>query len=319
MAPLRPCILERKLLPKVWGGSKLAEVLGIELPKGEAIGETWEVFDRPDGSNAIRGSEQTLRDLMQEDSVALLGKGVMATGDGRFPLLIKYIDANARLSVQVHPDAMQARAEGDGGKNEAWVVLHREEYGQIICGFRDGVTAERFAAVAHTSEVEELLAVHQPECYESFYVPAGTVHAMGPGVVVFEVQQNSDITYRLYDWGRDREVHVDKVLQVARVAPYDPRSSGRQRINQQTEYLLRTPDFATCLTRVKSPCSIGSEGTFKILSVVQGQGTLGWHSGGTEPPLMFSQGDTILIPACAEVCFLSPIGDLELLVTGPGI
>ena len=111
---LTPCILERKILPKVWGGRALESVLGIELPGDQNIGETWELYDRPDGSSAIRESDQTLRDLMEQSPEALLGRGVEPTPQGRFPLLLKFIDAKEPLSVQVHPDAgMAAEVETD--------------------------------------------------------------------------------------------------------------------------------------------------------------------------------------------------------------
>jgi mannose-6-phosphate isomerase len=315
MSDLTPCTLERKILPKVWGGRALEDVLGLELPPGEAVGETWELFDRPDGSSQIRGSDRTLRDLMTDDARGLLGAGVRPTSQGYFPLLVKYIDAAQRLSVQVHPDDDAARSAGDSGKSEAWVVLGTGEGAKIICGFKDGVTWEQFAAVAATQEVEGLLHSFTPQVGDSIYVPAGTVHAIGPGVVVYEVQQNSDITYRLYDWGRPRPTHVEQALEVTRVGV-----SERQRSAPEAngEWLFRNEHFTTRRVRIGSPATLGSEGTFKVLSVVEGQGTLGWHSGGREAPLILRRGDTVLIPAVIEVCFLSPIGNLELLVSGPG-
>lgn len=314
MADLKPCILERKILPKVWGGRALEAVLGIDLRGGEAIGETWELYDRPDGSSAIRGSELTLRDLMEQDSTALLGRGVRATRGGYFPLLLKYIDAADKLSVQVHPtDEAAPDGDGDGGKTEAWVVLGKSAGGRVICGVQGGVTAEQFAAAADTDAVVGLLEVLTPEIGDAIYVPAGTVHSMGPGIVVFEVQQNSDVTYRLYDWGRGRETHVPEALAASNLdsTPQISKDEGR-------ELLFDNDHFTTRRMTISTPGTLGSEGSFKTVTVIAGQGTLGWHSGGTEPPLLLRRGDTALVPATTEVTFISPIGAMTMLVCGPG-
>ena len=317
MVDLKPYILERKILPKVWGGRALESVLGLTLPPGEAVGETWELFDRPDGSSRIRGSDETVRDLMMEHGPELLGRGVQATTQGFFPLLIKYIDASSRLSVQVHPNDEQARIAGEGGKSEAWVVLATSEDAKVICGLRDGVTHEQFAAVAASQAVEELLQSFTPAVGDAIYVPAGTVHSIGPGVVVYEVQQNSDITYRLYDWGRPRETHVTKALEAVRTASITPQADT-ETDESESEWLFRNEFFSTRRLRVRSPGTFGNGGTFKILSVVEGRGTLGWHSGGVEPPIFIDQGDTVLVPAAMEVLFISPVNDLTVLVSGPG-
>ncbi len=194
MADFKPFLLDRRILSKPWGGRRLESVLDLELNTPGPVGETWELYDRPDGSSRIRDSELTLRDLMSRDARALLGSGVQPTRDGYFPLLIKYVDATDRLSVQVHPDDEMARAEGDSGKTEAWVVLHTGDKARIICGLQEGVTLERLAEVAHTAAVVDHLGVLHPEVHDAIFVPAGTVHSLGPDIVVFEVQQNSDLT-----------------------------------------------------------------------------------------------------------------------------
>jgi mannose-6-phosphate isomerase len=311
MTALKPCILERKILPKVWGGRALQTTLGLELPVDEAIGETWEVYDRPDGSSEIRDSRVTLRELMLQDSVGVLGRGVRPARGGYFPLILKYIDAADNLSVQVHPDDDKA-PDDDGGKSEAWVVLGKSDGGRIVCGLKPGVTREQFAAVAHESEVEDLLRSIEPEVGDAIFVPAGTVHSIGPGVVVFEVQQNSDVTYRLYDWGRPRETHVEAALDCLRVDSNPGVETG------DGEWLFRNPFFTTRRMTILSPANLGTEGTFKTVSVIEGQATLGWHSGGQEAPLLLRCGDTALVPAATEVTFISPIGKLTVLVCGPG-
>ncbi|MHC5071041.1 MAG: type I phosphomannose isomerase catalytic subunit [Planctomycetota bacterium] len=333
---LIPCILERKILPKVWGGRSLESVLGIGLPAGESVGETWEVYDRPDGSSAIRGSDKTLRNLMEQHQTDLLGRGVEPTPQGFFPLLVKFIDAADRLSVQVHPDAAMASAaakatgatgatEGnvaaDGGKHEAWVVLASGEGGRIILGTKPGVTQEELAKVAHTAAVEDLLHAFRPQVGEAIYIPAGTIHTVGPDVVLFEIQENSDITYRLYDWGRPRETQVDQALAATAQAQENSVPAGVQqaeRIAGGGEWLLRTRHFRVRRFKTGVPATLGTEGRFKILTGIGGVGMLGWRSGGAHPPLHVRPGDTALIPACAETVFLSPSGNWEFLWSDGG-
>lgn len=317
-----PCILERKILPKVWGGRALSTTPGINLPEGEMVGETWELFDRPDGSSKIHGGDGTLRDLMREHRAEVLGPGVQASGQGGyFPLLLKFIDAKDALSVQVHPDDEQARAANDSGKSEAWIVLSRGEQGRIILGLREGVTAEEFAKVAHTADVEGVLHAFRPEVGDAIYVPAGTVHAIGPDVVLFEIQQNSDVTYRLYDWGRPRETHVEQALAAVRGTGGRHEAAGIQQaepIPGGGEWLLRTEHFQVRRYKTGHPQTLGTEGSYKVVTVLGGTGILGWRSKGDHPPVVLRAGDTALVPACIGDVFLSPSGELDFLWSGPG-
>lgn len=322
---LKPCLLERESKAKVWGGNAIERLFETKLPPdktpgvkpGTPIGETWELFDRPEGSSRIRGSNAKLRDLMEESPTELLGSGVRPGHGGRFPLLIKYIDANERLSVQVHPDDKAAKARNDGGKSEAWVVLATGERASIVCGLKPGVSREQFQAVAHTKAVEELLWSFRPQVGDCVHIPPGTVHAIGPDVVAFEVQQNSDLTYRLYDWGRDRPVHVQDALAVAQVEgngrPVQPKHLG----NGQ-ELVVAEPHFRVRRFTLAEKTTLPVEGRFKVLNVIAGGGVLGWYSGGEDEPLVLRPGDTALVPACLESVFLSPIGSLSLFCTEPG-
>lgn len=322
MPELKPCILERKILTKVWGGRALESVLGISLPEGLSVGETWEVYDRPEESSRVQGSEVTLRDMMEASSEQLLGRGVKPAPGGYFPALIKFIDASEALSVQVHPDQEQAREDGDNAKNEAWVVLGAGENARVIRGLNPGVTEEEFAAAVRNGDVTDLLWAFKPEVDDVVVIPAGTVHALGPDVVVFEIQQNSDLTYRIYDWGRPREIHVDKALRAINVdttsAGVDKPTATPEPIGEGASWLLRDEFFRVRKFDLSGTATLGTEGSFKILSVLKGFGTLGWRSGGEDSPLRLRSGDTVLIPACVDVIFLSPIGQLSMLWSDSG-
>jgi len=316
--PLRPSLLERKTVAKPWGGRALERVLGIALEPGVQVGETWEVFDRPDGSARLRSDGKTLAEWMAKDATALLGRGVAPSRDGRFPLLIKFIDAREALSVQVHPDDAMAAGVGDSGKSEAWVVLDAGPAARIVRGLRAGTTAERFAAAIRSADLEPLLHAFAPRPGDAVRVPPGVIHAIGPDVVLYEIQQNSDVTYRLYDWGRPRPLHLEDGLRAARfdlpeetvVAP-TPGADG-------FEWLFAHEHFTLRRVAVTEPITVPTEDTFKVATVVRGRGTLGWRSGGVDLPLPLGPGDSVLVPACIGNVFLSPVGGMTLLWAGPG-
>ena len=223
---------ERVFLEKVWGGRRLELSpdeggLSLDLPEGMQVGETWELVDRADVQSVVPEGEAwadvfggaTLGELVRDHADDLLGR-LAPTAEGRFPLLVKYIDAAAHLSVQVHPDDARAAAHpGWEAKTEAWVVLGATDEGRIFHGFESGTEREAFAAACRTGEpLDAFLRSFAPRRGECFFVPGGTVHAIGAGVTLIEVQQNSDTTFRVNDWGRvgldgkPRDLHVDEAL-----------------------------------------------------------------------------------------------------------
>jgi mannose-6-phosphate isomerase len=217
-----PLVFQPLYRPKIWGGRNLARLFQRELPPGELIGESWECADLEAGQSVVaRGPARgkTLRQLVEEWGPALLGRARLI--DGRFPLLIKFLDANADLSVQVHPDADAVRRDGAGAhaKDEAWYILDAAENGAIYRGVVPGATREEIAqAVARRPEsIVDYLRRVPVRPGQAYFLPSGTPHALGAGVVVVEVQTPSDTTYRLYDWGRQRPagdagLHVEQAL-----------------------------------------------------------------------------------------------------------
>lgn len=310
MSPLCPVLLERKLVSKPWGGRALQERLGIAIPPGETIGESWELFDRKAGSSDIRGGG-TLHELLEADDRGLLGQRIAPTRDRHFPLLLKFIDARERLSVQVHPGDEQARKHDDSGKSEAWIVLHAGPRASIVRGFRAGTTRAQVEAAAHAgAAIEGLLHSFTPKVGDVIPVPHGVVHAIGPDVVVFEVQQNSDLTFRMWDWGRGRELHVHDALEALRVGDEGPPTAVPTPIDSRGEWLLRTPHFRVRKLRFDNPATIGTEGSYKVMVVVHGMAAIGWRSGGEHPPIPMRTGETLLVPAAVSAIFVSPIGPM---------
>lgn len=318
MSVLKPLFLERIAQAKVWGGSGLNELFGI-CSDAEPIGETWELFDRADGCSSFRGGG-TLREVMQRDPVALLGERVQPGFGGYFPLLFKFLDAQKPLSVQVHPNDAQAKAENDSGKSEAWLVLKAAPDAQIIRGFKPGVTREQFVAVASTEAIESLLYSFVPKVGDVIDVPANTVHAVGAGCVIFEVQQNSDITYRIYDWGRKRRMHLEQAMRVSRIEDGSRQPTVPSfALPDSTTQLIKTPHFRLRRVALLRPLTLPTRGAFLVVTVLGGTGTLGSSANGTDAPLQLSPGDCVLIPACIAEIYLSPIGNLDVALTDPGL
>lgn len=207
---------------KVWGGDRLRQFSrAVPTDASEPIGESWEITDLPEGQSVVANGPlagRTLHALIDSHGPALLGD-LELTKKGRFPLLLKFLDARENLSVQVHPDYAYSDRHPDADpKYEAWYVLHADPGARIYRGVRPGVTREAFrAAIEGNAAVEDLLTEIPAKAGECYYLPGGTCHALGGGIAVIEAQTPSDTTYRVYDWGRtNRELHIAQALEVMR-------------------------------------------------------------------------------------------------------
>ncbi len=198
---------------RVWGRESLAPYFPV-TPRGERIGEVW--FTSEENLSSLNRS---VGDLIR-DHPEILGSGADSRYPGTCPLLVKLLFTDSRLSVQVHPDDQYARRHHNRlGKTEAWYVLEAESPAEIALGFRNSVSRERVHEAARSGEIDSLLAWRKVNAGDAIFVPAGTVHAIGGGVTICEIQENSDITYRLFDFGRGRELHLDQALDVSRLEP----------------------------------------------------------------------------------------------------
>lgn len=209
---------------RIWGGTLMRDVLGMPVPQDKIIGEAWLVSDHPHCESVVEGGPLnglTLRALVRDHAEALLGKAER-TPTGRFPLLLKLIDAGDLLSVQVHPDDAAAirLGEPDVGKTEMWYVMEAAPGAELIYGMKPGTDRATFEGAVEAGRSEECLQTYPAERGTHIFVPAGTVHAIGSGLLIAEIQQNSDITYRIYDYnrldpaGKPRQLHIDKALEV---------------------------------------------------------------------------------------------------------
>lgn len=224
--PRAPLRFEPQVLAKPWGGGRGLRAFGVNVPESPPTGEVWLVSDVPGRASVVSSGPfrgRTLEDLVRSEPLAMLGK-VHPPG-GRFPLFVKFLEVKGRLSLQVHPDAQQASRNGDGssGKFEAWSVLATEPGARVVIGFDRPSSPDEVRALIAGGRLEERLNTFEPRAGDAYIISPGTVHAAWSGLVLFEVQETADVTYRLYDWGtvgldgKPRELHVEKGLGVAKL------------------------------------------------------------------------------------------------------
>ena len=300
----------------IWGGRQLARVLGRALPPG-LIGESWDVAAHKNGTSVVdRGplAGRNLAELVEDYGDELLGRAAVW---GRFPLLLKLIDAHQDLSVQVHPDDEYVRALGveTWGKSELWYILHREPGAWIIWGLRPGVTKDQFARAISEGGEAILACLNRVPVRpgQVFPISAGLVHALGAGCMVAEIQQNSDTTYRVYDWdrrdknGQARELHIERALEVIDFSPQalDP-AYHLERCNRHFRFeVLDKPADQTL--------ELG--GLFQILTPLGGRAEIVCRGIVTE----LAAGQSCLLPAALGSCELRAEGIvLKCSPTAPG-
>ena len=281
---------------KIWGGRALERMFGRELAGGAKIGESWELADLDEGISIVANGPDAgkgLTELIAEKGDEILGS-VPPLAGGRFPLLLKLLDANDILSLQVHPDERAAAEIGPPAamKTECWYVLENRE-GYILKGVAEGVTEDDFRRALSAGDDAEalggLVRRFDVSAGDFHYLPAGTVHALGAGVVVAEIQTPSDTTYRVSDWGRGREIHVSQALRCIHFTPPpEPPGAGGDVLVAAPHFVVRRLQAApgeTPLTPEK--CT--------ALMVLCGAGRIASGGGAAE----FRSGDTVLIPAGA--------------------
>lgn len=321
MGTLYPLMFEPIFKSNLWAGRRLPEL--FQRPDiTEPIGEAWILSD-VDGnpSRVTNGSRAgaTLRKLLAELGPRLTGPATLP--NGRFPLLLKFIDAAQELSVQVHPNDEQARRKlpTGAGKTEAWVILDADpDTSRIYAGFRNGVSANTFRTALDNRSTPETLHAFTPSRGDCVFLPAGTVHAIGANVLLFEVQQTSDITYRLYDWdrvdaktGQPRELHIDDGLACSDFSkgpchPVVPTPLGNCKYKR--DELVRCEHFLLQRLTTGIPQPIGERDRCRVIVGIEGRGTVGGQPIGL--------GDVVLLPAELGVVEFIPDGKATILECG---
>jgi len=305
---------------KVWGGTRIAARFDGEVPDDRPIGEVWLLWDQLVVTNGpFQG--QTLADLVRQYPASLLGSQSDAGPDPKFPLLIKILDANDTLSVQVHPDDRYAQEhEGEPfGKAEVWLVLDADPDARLIHGVKRPLTRAAARSAIKAGRLDEVLEYIEAAPGDVIMNGPGAIHALGGGILLYELQQSSDLTYRMYDWDRqdpDRPLHIDKALDVARLDPFSrhkitpvdlPESGGTRRI------LCACEPFAAELIRVYSGVTERPAGEcFHALTVLQGEGSLRYGEQAASQ-LGLLPGESVLVPASIQEYEIRAVTDDEPL------
>ena len=320
MIPLYPLRFQPLFKRYLWGGRRLSTVLGKPIGEGADYAESWEVVDHDADQSVVSNGPlagMTLGQLVRERGAELLGRHAAGSiASGRFPLLFKYLDCQRDLSVQVHPDdAAAARLDPpDLGKTEAWVILDALPGSRVYAGLAAGVTIRAVAKAVEEGQTPRCLHSFEAQVGDVVFIPAGTVHALGAGLLVAEIQQASDTTYRLFDWnrvgpdGKPRPLHVAEALaaideSMCCVGPVRPKATERPLV----ERLVACDKFVLDRWRIDAPRTAESEDRFHIISVLSGELTIG-----TEIESI-GRGQTVLVPASTAGVALTPRGKCEVL------
>jgi mannose-6-phosphate isomerase len=317
--PVYPLRLTPICQYRLWGGRNLAHWLSIDLPDGP-VGEAWLVSDRDDNPSMVSEGPlkgRSLAELVRDHPKEMLG--TFAGRFTRFPLLLKYLDVAQMLSVQVHPSEKEPQLipPGEQAKTEGWVVLEAKPESRIYAGLKPGATEAALKTLSMQT-VDTLLPSFTPQVGQSVLIEAGDVHSLGDGVVVLEIQQNSDMTFRLYDWdhidqttGQKRPLQVDKALQCVAydqgvITPVVPVVTSQDGVKR--ERLLASRHFQLSRVTAASGFKLGEDEGPAIVVCLDGSGSLACR----EQRFAMTKGDVLLLPAAAGVCAFVPAGEVTV-------
>lgn len=259
---LYPLKFKPVFFDKIWGGQKIRTGLGLDFSPLPNCGEVWALSGVQGSQTKIRNGflkGNDLNEILEVYMDELVGEQVYDRYGNEFPLLIKFIDANDYLSIQVHPDDALAQKRNIGrGKTEMWYILDAEPDASLIRGFSRDVTPELYLESLEKKRLREILQEEKVRKGDAFYIPAGTVHALGPGILLAEIQQTSDTTYRIYDWdrvddhGKSRELHIDLALEAIDFTKYQPGPGEHPSGTENYRQLVTGPYFKTSLLNLES-------------------------------------------------------------------
>jgi mannose-6-phosphate isomerase len=316
---LYPLKFRPRFFEKMWGGRKMEALLGKGLPPARPVGESWELYDFPpgvvEGTSGWLSSEvangplagRTLHELMESHRRGLLGDVRPVGAHGQFPVLIKFLDARDDLSVQVHPDERYAAAHPDAHlKTEAWYVVQADPGSRLFKGLSPGVTREQFEQAIRNGTVERCIETLKPEPGDCVFMPSGTVHALGAGILAWEVQTPSDTTFRVYDFnrieastGQPRKLHVEQALACidfsGKPEPKQPRSTVSGAYSTVSRFVT-SPYFK--LERVRMRAGVDQPLPYDqpvVWTVLEGEAEL--RADGMPEALTVTRGETVVLPA----------------------
>lgn len=300
----------------IWGGDKICRYKGIEQTEAK-IGESWEISAVPGHESVVaEGAYKGMRitELIGCFGPQLLGTDVFTRYDGRFPLLVKLIDANDNLSVQVHPDDDLAKERHDSlGKTEMWYIINADAGAKIYSGLNRRLTPDEYVRMVDDNSIEDALAIHESHAGDVFFLPAGRVHAIGAGNLLAEIQESSDITYRIYDYdrrdseGNARELHTDLAKDAIDYTFYDEYKSAPADPEVSDAVIVECGHFKVDRLLVDGAMPLSfSESSFTVIMCLEGNVILEYESGS----MPLKAGETVLLPAVLTSLIVNGKGTL---------
>jgi mannose-6-phosphate isomerase len=317
---LYPLKFKPILKPTIWGGKKLGAILDKPIGALETCGESWEISGVEGNISEVAGGTlagEKLTDIIKEYKGDLIGNKVFQKFANQFPLLIKFIDANQDLSIQVHPnDTLAKKRHNSFGKTEMWYVVDAEDGATLISGFNKATNKDEYLDFFNSGRLTELLNRERVANDDVFFLPAGRVHTIGHGLLIAEIQQTSDITYRIFDFdrvdkdGNKRELHVDEALDAIDFNFYDDYKTSYDQNQKRVE--LASNAYFICnriLTNTPITKDYNKIDSFVILMALKGSGVLETPGG----QYTYTNGDTYLIPACIDGLTINPNASSKIL------
>ena len=319
---LYPLKFEKVFIEKVWGGREFEESLNMTLPKDKNIGESWEVSAHPNGMGIVANGDlkgKTLQEILDEYKEKLVGEKVYKEYGTRFPLLIKYLDVNDRLSIQVHPDDEVAlKKHNELGKSESWFIMEASKDAKLIMGMKKGITKEEFLEKTAKNDFSGLFEEISVKKGYLIDINPGMVHASLEGSVLFaEIQENSDITYRIYDFdrvenGKKRELHLKEA---ADVIDFDAKAViiNTNFLNDENrKNIIKKKYYSIDKIKINEKFEDVNEKSMIIYSILNGKGKIEYTLNNEKKEVLIQKGETVLIPVGINI---ELIGELEILRT----
>lgn len=318
---LYPLTFKTIFKDKLWGGQKIKTVLGKDFGELPNCGETWEISGVKGNVSVVDTGElagRSLRDLIAEYKGRLVGNRVYEKFGDEFPLLVKFIDANDDLSIQVHPDDKLAKQRHDSfGKTEMWYIMQSDPGSTLITGFNQEVTRELYQKTFNEGKLTDILNREEAEAGDVFFLPAGRVHTIGKGLLLAEIQQTSDVTYRIYDFdrkdaeGNTRELHVEAALDAIDYKFYDEYKTNYSPVGDELVDVVSCEYFDTRKMALTTPMSrdYSEVDSFVIVVVVEGAGSMETEAGSID----VKAGQALLIPAELKGVTYLPNAELTVL------
>jgi len=330
MKELYPLKFKSILKEKIWGGQSLKSTLNKKIPTNKRIGESWELSGVEENVSVVENGflvENPLDELIEIYMGDLVGDCVYDQFGTNFPLLIKFIDANDVLSIQVHPDDKLAKERyNSAGKTEMWYVIDAQKDAELISGFNQEMDKDQYVKHLENGKLPQILNHEKVKAGDVFYIPAGRVHAIGAGIVLAEIQQTSDVTYRIFDWDRkdekgvSRELHTEEAIDAIDFKVYDNYKTEYKSEKNAASKILSNKYFETNVIDLEKAIEIDSNqlDSFIIYMCLEGKVEIEYYE---SEKIIIEKGETVLIPAVIEHLFLNPVVQsklLEVYIPEPG-